>query len=549
MANPINTITLSTGKVVKIPIFFNQSAGIASRAKPFLRVWSVTNGSLGPTIYDPYTDAEIVEFLQIVTGKNYNSFAYIHGASSDSKICAVPLFWYQTGANNYVLCFGNYTSSFELDRMNFGGGHAYYNGASTSQTDPDFYQYIADHPTAYGTRNYRSSTPPTLDYYYAGFLTSYLYIEHQFLRPNTVYNNIQQYITNNPNSGVSASEYDPDDPYGLDTSTIGGGDGSGEGAGIDTVEKIPIPELPTVDISNCGFLTIYNPTKGQLASLASYLWSNLFDIDTFKKLFSDPMECIIGLGVVPVVPTIGSVQNVKFGSVDSGIPMSVVTNQYVQKSMGSISIKKYVGCFLDYSDTQIEIYLPYIGVKQLDAKDIMGDSITLTYNIDVLSGACAASIYSSSKGLLYQFNGSCITNIPLTSINYSQAIQNAISILSTMASGTIQGASGNAIGGMNSLASAANIALNSRPHVAKSGAMGGAAGMLSSQKPYIIITRPRLSVPDKLNKFIGNTSNITMNLSKCSGMTVIEHIILNSIPCTDEEKKELDAILKKGIIL
>ena len=91
---------------------------------------------------------------------------------------------------------------------------------------------------------------------------------------------------------------DPNNPYGgPGTSGPGGGDG---GYGDpDEVDPTQVPDLPTVSAASTGFITIYNPSNANLAALGQYLWSSAFDLDTFKKMYSDPMECIISLGIVP----------------------------------------------------------------------------------------------------------------------------------------------------------------------------------------------------------------------------------------------------------
>ena len=135
---------------------------------------------------------------------------------------------------------------------------------------------------------------------------------------------------------------DPDNPYEITPATPGGGGGSGAWAGVDDVEKAEFPTLPTLSAASAGFITMYNPTNSQLHSLANFLWSSAFDIDTFKKLFSDPMECIIGLGIIPVNPSLAGSKNVHFGDVDSGVTMSYLSNQFCEKDFGTVDIKEYV---------------------------------------------------------------------------------------------------------------------------------------------------------------------------------------------------------------
>lgn len=375
----------------------------------------------------------------------------------------------------------------------------------------------------------------------------------------TIKRNVLDRLTNITafnNIGVSptSTEYeDTDNPYGG-----GGNSGSGGGDGTltdpDNTDPVDIPSLPSVGAADLGFITMYNPSKAQLKDLSDFMWSNLFDLATYKKLFSDPMQSIIGLAIVPVHPTTSGSKNVMFGTIDSGVAMTTIGNQYVQLDCGSVDIEKWIGSFMDYSPyTKVSIYLPYIGIHELSADDIMGGSINVVYNIDVLSGACGCFIKHSSRGVLYSYNGSCITNIPLTSQNFSAAIQNAVSavcsgagIIAGIATGAAPVTAMSAAGLLNS---AANTALNSKPSVQRSGSLGGSAGILSVQKPYVIIERPNVSVPASVQNYVGQTANITMSLGSCHGFTMCEYVHINSINATSEEIKEIEALLKEGVML
>lgn len=348
---------------------------------------------------------------------------------------------------------------------------------------------------------------------------------------------------------------DLDNPYGDDGNSYpGGGDGTLPPGGLDNVDPTDVPDIPSVSAANCGFMTIYNPSAAQLKSLSDFLWSGAFDLDTYKKLFSDPMESIIGLAIVPIAPDTAGSKNVTFGSIDSGVNMPYLASQYKKLECGSVNIEKYVGCFMDYSPyTKISIYLPYIGIRDLSPDDITGGSISVTYIVDVLSGACACFISHSSKGVLYSYNGSCISNIPLTAANFSGAIQNAVSAIisgvGTVAGMATGAAPVTAAGIAGLLNSAANTAINSKPHIQRSGNLGGSAGIMSVQKPFIIIERPNLSVPNQVQHYVGQTSNLTRYLGECSGFTMVEYIHLHNVPATNEELSEIESLLKGGVIL
>lgn len=361
-------------------------------------------------------------------------------------------------------------------------------------------------------------------------------------------------------SGVNLPDYsqkidDADNPYG-EPGTSGPGGGDGSYGDPDEVDPTAVPDLPTISASSTGFITIYNPSSANLSSLGNFLWSNLFDINTFKKLYTDPMDCIISLGIVPCVPNSGGTQNIKFGNVDTGINCSYLSTQYVKVDCGSVDIRKYVGSFMDYSPyVKISLFLPYIGFINLGTDDIMGGSINVTYHVDILSGDCIAFISHSSKGVLYSYTGNCLTNVPVTAANYANSLRNyyeAVSgiIPSTCNGATSGGAAGAASGAINGAMSAAsNIILNTKPDFQRSGSLGGSAGIMGVQKPFIVIERPNISVPNKVQHYMGQTSNITANLGGLSGMTIVEAVHLEGIPCTTEELSEIEALLKGGVIL
>ena len=356
-------------------------------------------------------------------------------------------------------------------------------------------------------------------------------------------------------TGDIPEDDDISNPYGVGGSSgRGGGDGTLTPEGADDIDPALVPSLPGISAADLGFITMYNPTVAQLKSLSSFMWSGAFDLATYKKLFSDPMQSIIGLAIVPVAPSIGGSKNVHFGSIDSGISMSYLSTNYVQLNCGSVEIEKWVGCFMDNDPyTKISIYLPFIGIRQLSADDVIGGSIEVVYNVDVLSGACACFINHSTKGVLYSYNGSCITNVPLTSVNFSGAIQNAVTAVGSaigVVAGMATGAAPlTAMSAMGLATSAANTAINSKPTVQRSGNLGGSAGILSIMTPYVMIERPNMSVPSNVQHYVGQTSNITMKLNDCSGFTMCEYVHLDGLNATSEEIVEIESMLKAGVIL
>ena len=219
----------------------------------------------------------------------------------------------------------------------------------------------------------------------------------------------------------------PSDPYsGAGDSTTGGGDGTFDGSS----DPVPVPNLPSVGAQDSGFITLFTPTASQMKDLAHYMWVNpLFDIETgFKKLFADPMDCILGLSVVPVtIPTSGS-KSVNIGNLVTSVTMNVASQQYIEVDCGTVTMDRYFGSYLDFEPyTKISIFLPYCGTHSLNMDDIAGKTIGIVYHIDILTGSCIAFI-KCGNSVLYEFNGACSSNIPVNSLNFASTIENAIRI-------------------------------------------------------------------------------------------------------------------------
>lgn len=325
-------------------------------------------------------------------------------------------------------------------------------------------------------------------------------------------------------------------------SDVGGGEGNFDGTSVD-VDFTSLPNLSAVDT---GFITLYNPTVAQLQALANYMWSGAFDLDTFKKLFADPMQAILGLSIVPgPVPSSGS-QAVKVGNISTGISMTKAASQYIDVDCGTLNIEEFWGAYLDYEPyTKAEIYLPYIGTHQIAVDDIMGKAVHIKYHIDILSGACAAEIKCGGS-VLYTFIGSVSVSIPITGSDWTNVINGVLSIAGAVGSLV-------ATGGASAPAAAGEIAsaaVNSlKPNIEKSGSVSGGGGLMAGKVPVLILTRPRQALPASQNSFTGYPAFITRSLGAVSGYTEVHKIRLGGISATDAELDEIKNLLKGGVIL
>ena len=309
--------------------------------------------------------------------------------------------------------------------------------------------------------------------------------------------------------------------------------------------KTPVVVPPTGSAS--ALYAIYNPTIEQINSFGAWLWSDNF-IEQIKKLFNDPMQAIIGLHKVYATPATSGSQNIKVGYLDSGVSANVVSNQYTTIDCGTVSLPEYFYNVFDYAPyTDINLYLPFIGIVGLDVADVMRSSIHIIYHVDVLSGACLAEvevIRDSAGGTLYQYTGNASVTLPISSGSYMGIVSSIAGIAGGIA-GTI--ASGGSA--LPLIASSAGSILNARTKVEHSGGFSGNAGAMGSKIPYLIISRPQVELADNFEKYIGYPTNITTTLESCSGFVNVLECHLENINATDSELNEIESLLKGGIII
>ena len=369
----------------------------------------------------------------------------------------------------------------------------------------------------------------------------------------------------------------PTDPYdpshgGPGYSGTGGGPSPSGGTGTtgtgglhdDSSDAIPTPSLPSDATISSGLFTAYNPSASQLADFANALWNmQQTDInDVLRFLFGgDAFNAIIGLHLLPVQPSYGTIKNIKLGNWDTGVAAPKISSQYVQVPFGSVLLPEYWGNCIDYAPyTKIQLALPYIGIVDVDTDDVLGSTNTLTYNIDVLSGAICATLHCvkfNLSSVIYQWSGACAVSLPFSGASYNSVLSAIAGIsaagmgFAAMAAGPIGAALPSAAlaagAGAFGAGSAASILGTMKGKVQKSGSFGANSGALGIMTPYFILTRPVQSVPASWQADKGYPANISAQLGTLTGYTEVSEI---NLECggTEAEKEEIIKLLKSGVI-
>lgn len=342
----------------------------------------------------------------------------------------------------------------------------------------------------------------------------------------------------------------PVEPTPVDPNKPKGGGGTRD----NDSDKITLPELPTITPINNNMIHCYQFDNAKLSSLGSYLWSTNF-IENFSKVFDNPIDAIIGLYQMKYPLNVGESLAVRIGNCESPVSAPIVTNNYSLVDCGSITLNEYFGNALDYSPyTKVSIYIPYVGVRNLDIDYVMGASINVKYYIECITGTGVCFVYVARdkngtvlSAPLYSYPCSCNVQIPITSYNMTALYGSIVSGISSVVGGAMSGGVGGAVVG--GVIGGANAVLSAKNQVEKSGSITGASGLLGIQKPFLIIERPIDAYAKNYQKYYGLPANMEFALSKMNGFTKVSKVNVTSISkATATEKDEIEKLLKEGVI-
>lgn len=341
------------------------------------------------------------------------------------------------------------------------------------------------------------------------------------------------------------------------------GPGGGNGGHSQVSDEIPLPALPTTGASNIGLITLYRMTESNMQSFAHDLWTDGWT--QILSFFSDPMDFIIGCMIVPFEPTVSGSAAPKFGLFTWNNYYRKISQQFQQITCGEVDIEKYYGSCFDYDPyTKIQIFLPYIGYRDLPVDQIMGKTIAVTYYADCFTGDCIAFVHTPTVGeygpqlatVIAQFSGNLGVRVPLARQSWDAAIQAGISLIGgavgMMAGGVAAGsgmqakeitasqvarqAEGATMGAVNAM----------KTSTKRTGNTSATAGYMSVQDPYLVITIPRQSLPDQYRDLEGYPSNIYGFIGDFSGFLATE-IVKLQCNATETEKEMIIQLLKGGI--
>lgn len=237
-----------------------------------------------------------------------------------------------------------------------------------------------------------------------------------------------------------------------------------------------------------GIITIYNPTPSELKEIGNVRYMNNVDLGNY----------ISNLIKVYVKIPKEDIATVLLGGYNTGVQSNVVVTDIIETDCSSVEIVGNYNNAMDYENTTVEMYLPFVGFVQLDTVKVMNETLKLIYKTNVINGDTIACLYNTTGTLLYTYNTTASFEIPykLNAVNEPQ-------------------------------------------------------GQLNVNSNYLFGFTPFITV--RYNKAL-NSSNVVANDDR---LTTLENEIgfvrcsevFNTINATTNEKEEIETLLKGGVIL
>lgn len=266
------------------------------------------------------------------------------------------------------------------------------------------------------------------------------------------------------------------------------------------VSEISIFVEAEYNYEKLGLIGIYAPTETQMLELASKRFYS--PVEGEFKDYSEYIISYMKLYLNRDAITSYVQKTVKYGPYNTNITCDLFPDYVVEFNLGRVFIAETHGNSIDYEQTTLTAYLPYIGFVDLPVHVFMNKGANLKYRVNVASGECLAVFSDDNGALLQGFTGNMSFSIP---VHFNSTLRD------------------------NSLS-------DSSPWY-----------LLKDPNPYI---EARSQIPyEPETPVFGGDDNRINTLSNFSGYCVFSDVNLNMGGMTQAEYDEIISLLKTGVII
>lgn len=359
-----------------------------------------------------------------------------------------------------------------------------------------------------------------------------------------------------------------------DTEFGGVSDADGYDPNFDnSSDIIPVPNMPSVGVSNVGFVNVYKTTQGALQNLGSDLFPDFVPpptpeptedlattiamgftnvVENLSNLLSSYINSnlinyIIDCHCLPVSPTVGESEPIKIGFKQFPQSAMRVKSDYVDFNCGTLNLKEYYGNFIDYVGTRASLYLPFIGFVPIKNEYFQDGELTVKYRFNIIDGSFMAYVLATSSKsnlkdtVIGTYSGNACVHIPITGVNYSNMVSGLVNGATAIASAS-KGVGGVAI-------NTALSTLSMKPEMQSNNSYNATSSFLGIRYPYLLIEREVSNFSELYPNECGVPLNATKTINELTGYIEMDENIHIELNCMDEERQMILELLTGGIII
>lgn len=182
-----------------------------------------------------------------------------------------------------------------------------------------------------------------------------------------------------------------------------------------TSDRVFLTAIATksTDIKNkYGLVSVYNPSISDLNRISKIRFDE-FNGTTGNFKYTDTAQYLIKLFRIYCKVNTTESERVYFGKYDMQVDCPLVEDEIIILDCGNVTILEKYHNSIDYNNTDIEIYLPFIGFVNLKTSDFMNCTVNLKYQVNVINGDSLAILSVEENELLTQ-NCNISFKIPYT---------------------------------------------------------------------------------------------------------------------------------------
>lgn len=264
--------------------------------------------------------------------------------------------------------------------------------------------------------------------------------------------------------------------------------------GIAWVHLYANAVMATSILNDFGTLNVFLPTGEQMLAIAD---KRYIRTTTYVNPQFDLGEFIPELNSLYINIPSSSTARLKLGPYDQQINLPVADDYIVETSCGTVFVPETFQNKSDYTEVEVELFAPFIGIVKLDAERVTNQTLQLIYRTNIMTG----------DSIMMLKRGNEILETEKCQVGYKVPYK-----------------------------------YNDRYDISK---LDINAEYMMGTTPYIVQWIPKSVTGDAF----GVTDRQTVIIGNLSGYVELDHFDLTGIEATETELDEIFSQLKRGVIV